>query len=540
MQAKNSTTVLFIDKHNKIPETLVKSFSENDYRIIIEKENDDILTYIKKLSPDIIFFEAKTAWINNYEQCRNLSKNKKTNHIPIMVLCADQCQGKRVPAFESGCVDYICNPFDADEIVARARVHIKLKNSREECLKTNKQFQKQIKQRRALEKELRLAKEIAEASTKSKSDFLASMSHEIRTPMNGIIGTASLLKNTKLDDTQKDYMDIIDYSANNLLTIINDILDISKIEAGQITLEGIDFNLHNIINETIKLLKPKAREKGIKYSANIDPTVPMYAKGDPIRLKQIVINLANNAIKFTRKGSVRIEVKTLKFDRDYRKYLFKIIDTGIGIPESANARIFAEYLQADEATARQFGGTGLGLSIAKRLVELMDGEIGFESEIGKGSTFWFTVMLSIGKEPPYSLEDKDAMPLDDKDKYSILIAEDNLINQKVVIATLKKMGHRMEIADDGKIAFEMHKKNQYDLILMDIQMPVMDGFESTRLIREWEKEMGHKNPVSIIAMTANAMKEDREKCLKAGMDNYISKPFKAVELSRMLDEVFDK
>jgi signal transduction histidine kinase len=540
MQAKDTQTVLFIDEHDKIPNEIKNNFTRNGYNVVIDRENFDGSIKVEKVAPDVIFIEANTAWKNDFEQCKSISANRKTNYIPIMVLCTDACEDKKVLAFENGCVDYICAPFNTAELIARAKVHIKLKNSREECFKTNKQLQKQIKERRNLERELRLAKEIAEASTKSKSDFLASMSHEIRTPMNGIIGTASLLKNTELDETQKDYMDIIDYSANNLLTIINDILDISKIEAGQITLEGIDFNLHNVINETIKLLKPKAREKGIKYSAKIDPAVPMYAKGDPIRLKQIVINLANNAIKFTKSGSVHIEVETLKFDRVHRKYLIKVIDTGIGIPESANARIFAEYLQADDTTARQYGGTGLGLSIAKRLVELMNGEIGFESEVGKGSTFWFTASLLIGKEPPYSLEDKDAIRLDDNDKYSILIAEDNLINQKVVIATLKKMGHRMEIADDGKIAFEMHKKKRYDVILMDIQMPVMDGFESTRLIREWENKSGFEKPVSIIAMTANAMKEDREKCLSAGMDNYISKPFKAVELSRMLDEVFDK
>jgi signal transduction histidine kinase len=540
MRANDTHTVLFIDEFNKIPETLENSFSQNGYNEVLYNNRQDALQLITNLSPDIIFIEIFTAEVNDFELCNAISNHEKINHIPIIILCTAPCSDKKVVAFDHGVVDFICEPFDVSEIIARTKVQIKLKTTREECLKTNEQLQKQIRERRSLEKELRLAKEIAEASTKSKSDFLASMSHEIRTPMNGIIGTASLLKSTRLDDIQRDYMDIIDYSANNLLTIINDILDISKIEAGQITLENIDFNLHNVVNETIKLLKPKAKEKDINYSAHINRAVPMYAKGDPIRLKQIVINLANNAIKFTKSGSVRIEVETLKFDRVHRKYLFKVIDTGIGIPESANARIFAEYLQADDTTARQFGGTGLGLSIAKRLVELMNGEIGFESEVGKGSTFWFTVLLSIGKEPPYSLEDKDAIRLDDKDKYSILIAEDNLINQKVVIATLKKMGHRMEIADDGKIAFEMHKKNRYDVILMDIQMPVMDGFESTRLIREWEEKMGFEKPVSIIAMTANAMKEDREKCLNAGMDNYISKPFKAVELSILLDDVFEK
>lgn len=541
MTEGNNSLILIVDDNVNNQQVLGNILSLKGFKIALASNGQEALDFIEKQIPDLIFLDIMMPDMNGFEVCERMKQEEKFKLIPVIFVSALSNPANKVKAFETGGVDYITKPFNMGEIVSRAKVHLNLKNAQEECCRANRLLMEQMAERSKLEEELRKAKEIAEASTKSKSEFLASMSHEIRTPMNGIIGTASLLKSTNLDETQLDYVSIIDFSANNLLAIINDILDISKIEAGQITLESIDFNLHNVINETIKLLTPKAIEKGIELTANIDGSVPLFAKGDPVRLKQVMINLTNNAIKFTKTGYVKIEAETIEQENKVRKYLFKIVDTGIGIPENAREKIFIDYLQADETTTRKFGGTGLGLPISKRLIEMMHGQIGLESEVGKGTTFWFTISLDIGKEPPYELIDEKAVfNIDDADKLSILIAEDNLVNQKVAIATLKKLGHRLEIAENGKIACDMHNLNRYDVILMDVQMPVMDGITATQMIREQENKKGVTKKVKIIAMTANAMKEDRQKCLDAGMDDYISKPFKAVELSRMLDSSFNQ
>jgi CheY-like chemotaxis protein len=540
MNTGNDSLILIVDDNANNQQVLGNILSLKGFKIALASSGQDALNFLEKQIPDLIFLDIMMPDMNGFEVCERIKLNEAFRDIPIIFVSALSNPANKVKAFETGGVDYISKPFNMGEIIARANVHLKLKKLQEECCKTNQVLKAQIAEWSKLEEELRKAKELAESSTKSKSEFLASMSHEIRTPMNGIIGTTSLLKTTNLDETQLDYVSIIDFSANNLLAIINDILDISKIEAGHITLESIDFNLHNVVNETIKLLAPKAIEKGIDLNATINESVPLFAKGDPVRLKQVLINLTNNAIKFTKNGFVKIEVETYEQENKIRKYLFKIIDTGIGIPENAREKIFVDYLQADSTTTRKYGGTGLGLPISKRLIEMMNGQIGLESEVGKGSTFWFTIMLDIGKEPPYELIDEKAVyTKDDANKLSILIAEDNLVNQKVAIATLKKLGHKLEIAENGKIACELHTQNAYDVILMDVQMPVMDGIEATKHIREFEKNEGLNKRVKIIAMTANAMKEDRQKCLDAGMDDYISKPFKAIELSRILDNAAD-
>lgn len=373
------------------------------------------------------------------------------------------------------------------------------------------------------------------AATNAKSIFLANMSHEIRTPLNGIIGMTDVLKESGLKNEQIDYLNIIEMSGNNLLTIINDILDFSKIESGQIELENIELNLRNEIGQVIKLLDNKARRKGIYLKTEIDEQIPETIKGDPVRIKQVLINLVNNGIKFTEKGGITLAVSVSKSDMPLVTMMFRVTDTGIGISDKGMTRLFQSFSQTDISTTREYGGSGLGLAISKKLVELMHGEIGVESEVGKGSKFWFTAKFESDttiKKEYVSISDSQGTP--EVKKLSVLLAEDNVINMKVAFLMLNRLGHDIEVAENGKVAVEKFSKKRFDIILMDIQMPLMDGIEATREIRNIEYESKSKIRIPIIAVTANALMGDRERFLEAGMDNYISKPFKPDELEEIL------
>jgi len=389
-------------------------------------------------------------------------------------------------------------------------------------------------ERKSIENELKKAKEAAEEATKAKSQFLANMSHEIRTPLNGIIGMNEILKQTPLSIDQKEYIDIIDFSANNLLAIINDILDFSKIEAGQVELEKINFNLHKSIDKIIQLLRIKANEKQISLEKMISTTVPLHVKGDPVRINQILLNLTNNAVKFTEKGSISITVDMVEEKESTVVLLFKVADTGIGITEKNLTRLFREFSQISSYTTRKHGGTGLGLAISKKLTELMNGSIGVESEEGKGSTFWFTLELekTVEKNPVLEITPEIVVPFKPLD---ILIAEDNLINQKVVQTILENMGHKVTIAQNGLEALDYFNCGNYDIIFMDINMPEMDGVEATHKIRNTENARQTLKPVRIIALTANVVKEDVRMYLAAGMNDYVTKPFKVADLHKVLE-----
>jgi signal transduction histidine kinase len=500
--------LLVVDDNEMNRDMLSRRLARRGYSVDVAGDGTAALGLVDSGHYDLVLLDVMMPGIDGMEVLKRIRERHTMAELPVIMVTAKDEKDDVVSALKMGANDYVTKPINFPEVKARVTTHLRLKN---------------------MQAELKEAKDTALRASGAKSDFLASMSHEIRTPMNAIIGMSELLSETSLDTEQREYVQVLRSAGEALLDLINDILDISKIEAGRLELEQTDFDVRELVQTIYKIMSTRTWQKGIGLDYAVGEDVPSVLSGDPARLRQIIINLIGNSIKFTDKGGIKLKVDRDKSSEDGRTLLFTVSDTGIGIPPEKHETIFDKFSQADASTTRRYGGTGLGLAICRRLCEKMGGRIWVESVPGEGSSFKFTASfgtsehLQEGIGRPASSSAPEGGPA--ARALHILLADDAPQNRMLVQAYLKKTEHSVEIAEDGRAAVDKFKSGGFDIVLMDVQMPVMDGYSATREIRNWESEMGARH-TPVIALTAHALNEEAQKSMEAGCDAHLVKPIK--------------
>ncbi|GAB6053161.1 hypothetical protein JCM17960_19810 [Magnetospira thiophila] len=460
-------------------------------------------------------------------------------HVPLIVLTGTDDEETAMLVLREGAQDYLVKDDVAPSIldrtiryaIERARTERTMTQYISELENSRRSLQQQAERLEKLTLEYASEKEKAEAADRSKSEFLATMSHEIRTPLTGVLGMTDLLLGMELSSQARDYVGMIRESGEMLLRILNDVLDMSRLQAGRLELDQIDFNLHSLVRDLYSLMWPKAQEKELDFQLHLVEGLPEGVNADPVRIRQILFNLTGNALKFTPAGQVRIAVSHSPDSEGGVLLLFEVSDSGIGIPEDLHSHLFQRFSQADASTARRFGGSGLGLAICRHLAELMGGEIGFDSELGVGSRFWFTVPCTIAEAPGEKQESRRVYKYRAQRPLRILVAEDNRINQKLIVNMLQPLGHRVYLADNGIEAIKLVETRELDLVLMDVRMPEMDGLDATRAIRRMDS---NRAQLPVIAVTADAMESHLRGFLEAGMNASVVKP---IDFNTMLEVI---
>lgn len=511
----------------------IKSLVEDAGReIVVADSGEDALRWLLTGDFAVILLDVNMPRMDGFETAELIRSRRRTEHTPIIFLTAYPDDAFASRGYSLGAVDYILTPVVPEVLRAKVSVFV-------EQFRLNQQIKRQADQRVALAEE-HSARVAAERANQAKSDFLANVSHELRTPMNAIIGMTDLALEEQVAPAVREYLDVVKNNARLLLDLLNEILDLSKLESGKFTLENAPFDLREAAAQLIDTFRYRAREKGITVAHQIATDVPARLSADPLRLRQVLMNLLSNAVKFTEQGSVVLRV-TVESTSDSNVWLrFSVSDTGIGISPQDQEKIFAPFTQVDASNTRRYGGTGLGLAIASDLVRAMGNRLSVRSELDVGSEFYFTIPLERVAEPAPvgpALAEADkpaaaaARPNGSSGPLRVLLAEDVPTNQKLVVLFLTRRGHVVDVASNGVQAVEMTERNKYDVILMDVQMPEMDGLQAATAIRALP-DAAH---VPIIALTAHAMQGDRERCVAAGMDDYLPKPLDMRKLLSMVE-----